>query len=63
VADLGFDLEGGTLSTVGVGVRKSLKVLKVEVKVIFSVFFGHISILMMLKLNREQSERKRKEKN
>jgi len=41
----------------GGGFRKSLKVLKVEVEVIFSMF-GHISIKIMLKKNREQSERR-----
>jgi len=34
--------------------RKSLKVLMVEVKVSFSVFFGHISITIMLKISRER---------
>jgi len=42
VADPGFDLGCGG------GVRKSLKMLKVEVKVILACF-GHISIKIKLK--------------
>jgi len=44
----------------GWGCIKSLKVLKVEVKVIFSVLacFGHISIKIILKINRERRERR-----
>jgi len=34
--------------------RKSLKVFKVEVKVIILRVFGHISIKIMLKINRER---------
>ena len=34
--------------------RKSLKVLKVEVKVIFEAGFGRISIKIMLKIKRNQ---------
>jgi len=56
VADLGFDLGGRgawTLSTRwGAGKSKSLKKLKVEVKVILECF-GHISIKNMLKINLE----------
>jgi len=40
------------------GGRKSLNVLKVEVKVILAGF-GHISIRIMLLINRELSERKK----
>jgi len=46
----------------GGGGRKSLKVLKVEKS--FLACFGHISIKIMLKINRERSERRNKwEKN
>jgi len=38
-------------------VRKTLNVFIVEVKVIFSRVFGHICIKIMLKTNRERSER------
>jgi len=41
----------------GRGGRESLQVLKVESKVIFSVF-GHISSKIMLNINRERSERR-----
>jgi len=66
VAGTGFDLRGGAwiLSTGG-GSRKSLKVLKVEVKVIFRVFWcrlGHLSIKIRRKMIRERSERGKVEK-
>ena len=64
-----FDLRGGR----GLcqrwgrgGGRKSLKVLKVEVKVILSVFWrrlGHISIKIRLQMIRERSKRENIEKN
>ena len=53
VADPGFDLRGGVDVVNKGGGRKSLKVLKVEVKVILACF-GHISIKIMLKINRER---------
>jgi len=66
VADPGFDLTGGVDFVNGQGgSRKSLKVLKVEVKVIFSVFWrhlGHISIKIRLLMIRERSEREKIEK-
>jgi len=43
--------------------RKSLKVFMVELKVIISRVFGHVSIKIMLKINRERSERRKIEKN
>jgi len=46
--------------TAAVAVLGSLKVLKVEVKVVFSVFlvpFGHISITIRFQMIRERSER------
>jgi len=43
----------------GRGVRKSLKLLKVEVKVLFSVF-GHTSIKIMHKVNFERREGRQK---
>jgi len=65
VADPGFDLRVGawTLST-GVGggrkCRKSLKVLEVEVKVIFSVFLAIFLLKVCLKLfaSEEKNEKK-----
>ena len=57
MADPGFDLRGGRgLCQPGRGgrkCRKSLKVLKVKVKVISLVCFGHISIKILLTINRE----------
>jgi len=44
------------------GVRKSLKVLQVEGKVILACFI-HISFKIMLKINRERSERRKKLRN
>ena len=41
VADPGFDLRGGVDIVHRGGGRKSLEVLKVEVKVIFSVFWPY----------------------
>jgi len=41
LADPGFDLRGGVDFVKGGGGRKSLKLLKVEVKVIFSVFWPY----------------------
>ena len=60
----GFDLRGAwTLSTGWRGGgRKSLKVLMVEVKVKVKVIlrdFDHISINIMLRINRERSERRK----
>jgi len=55
-------LGGGVDFVNGGGVRKSFKVLKVEVKVIFSVFWrrlGHISIKIRLRMIRERSEREK----
>jgi len=49
VADPGFDLRGG----VGGG-RKSLKVLTVQLKCHFLACSCHISIKIMLKMNRER---------
>ena len=59
MADPGFDLRGGawTVSTGGGGGRK---LLNVEVKVIFSVFWcrlGHISNKIRLQMIRERCER------
>jgi len=51
VAGPGFDLRGRGLCQRGEG-KKSLKVLKVEVKVIYC--FGNICIKIMLKSNRER---------
>ena len=65
VADPGFDLRGGGRGLCQRGVRKSLKVLKVEVKVIFRVFWcrlGHLSIKIRRKMIRERSERGKIEK-
>ena len=45
----------------GGGGRNSFKVMKIEVKVILACF-GHISIKVMLTINREQSEQKKREK-
>jgi len=57
VADPGFDLRGGGVDFVnGGGIEK---VLKVEVKVILACF-GYISIKIMLKINLERSERRKK---
>jgi len=60
VADPGFYLRGERglcqrrgWAGVGGGGRKSLKVLKVEVK-IFLACFSHMSIKIMLKINRER---------
>jgi len=50
VADPGFEGGGG---------RKQMKVLTIEVK-LFLASLGHISIKMMLKMNRERSERRKK---
>jgi len=47
---------------VGGGGRLSLKVLKVEVKVIFSVFWRYLSITIRLQMIRERSERRKFEK-
>jgi len=57
LADPGFDLKGGVDFVNGEGGRKSLKLLKVEVKVILACF-GHIAITIMLKTNRERSEQR-----
>ena len=57
VADPGFDLGGRGLCQRGWGGGR--KVLKVKVKVILASF-GHISIKIMLKINRELSERRKK---
>jgi len=57
VADPGFDLGGGRgLCQRWGGGRKTLNVFIVEVKVIFSRVFGHISITIMLKTNRERGK-------
>jgi len=53
---LGWGRGGGVDFVNGGGGRKTLKVFTVEVKVIFACF-GHISIKIVLKTNREQSER------
>jgi len=63
VADPGFDLRGGawTLSTAeGGGFRKLLKVLKVEVKVIFNVFLVVFILKLCLELiaSEEKIEKK-----
>jgi len=65
VADPGFGLRGGawTLSTGGGGGRKPLKVLTVEIKTSFLACFCHISLKIMLKMNRERSERRKKGEN
>jgi len=60
VADPGFDLRGRGLCQGDWGRgRKSLNVLKVEVKVILACF-GHTSIKIMLKINHERSEQRKK---
>jgi len=46
----------------GEGGRKSLKVLKVEAKALFLACFGHISIIIMLKMNRKGSKQRKIEK-
>ena len=58
MADPGFDLSGGRglCQRVVGGGEKSLKVLKVEVKVIFACF-GHIFIKIMFKFNRERRKK------
>ena len=58
MADPGFDLRGRGLCQQGGGCKKIIKVLKVELKV-FLACFGHFSIKMMLKINRERSERRK----
>jgi len=50
VAGPGFDLRGACTLSTGGGFRKSLKVLKVEVKVIFSVFLAIFLLKSSLKL-------------
>jgi len=52
VADLGFDLRGAWTSSTGwgAGKSKSLKKLKVEVKVIFRVFLAKFILKICLKL-------------
>jgi len=62
VAVPGFERGGGRglCQRVEGVVLKSLKVLKVEVKAIVLAWFGHSSINMMVKINRERSERGKK---
>ena len=58
VADPGFGLREGVDFVNRGGGRKSLKVLKVEVKVILACF-GHISINIVTKTYRERSKNKK----
>ena len=60
MADPGFDLGGAWTLSTGRGGRKSVKMLKVAVKVIIFACFGHISITLMLKSNLERSEQEKK---
>ena len=63
VADPGFNLRGGGVDFVnGVGGRKSLKMLKVEVKVILACF-GHISNKLCLKNIASEASEEKIEKN
>ena len=55
MADPGFDLRGGVDFVKGGGGRKSLKVLKVEVKVIFSVFLDVFLLQLCLKLTASEA--------
>jgi len=66
VADPGFDLRGGVDLVNGGGggrkCRKSLKMLKVEVKVIFSVFLAIFLLKSCLKLVASEASEEKIEK-